>query len=169
MTEYSSIKIDTRCHPYYFLFRLEFDFGFFIKPWRNSLCIWTISQEILDLERSFWGCLPFKLTTVGEAWWPLQWRSKRYHLQHRQEYHQQQNKTITRQEILPVSLYWSTMSFLTYDTYANVAWLSPTRTDTTSFPSNWLLFTHALKRRGKNRRKKNCLKCISRLQLAGHD
>ena len=29
----------------YFLFRLNCDFGFFIKPWRNRLCIWTVLQN----------------------------------------------------------------------------------------------------------------------------
>ena len=56
----------------YFLIRLNFDFSFFIKPWRNRLCSWTISQERVDLDCNFWGSLPFKLTTVGEVWWPLQ-------------------------------------------------------------------------------------------------
>ena len=58
-----------------FQFRLNFDFSFFIKLWRNRLCIWTISQERVDLDCNFWGSLPFKLTTVGcwEVWWPLQW------------------------------------------------------------------------------------------------
>ena len=55
----------------YFLFRLNFDFGFFIKPWRNRLCIWTISQERMDLDCNLWGSLLFKITTVGEVWWPL--------------------------------------------------------------------------------------------------
>ena len=52
-----------------FLFRLNCDFGFFIKPWRNRLCIWTISQEWVDLDFNFWGSLSFKLTTFGEVWW----------------------------------------------------------------------------------------------------
>ena len=56
-----------------FLFRLNCDFGFFIKPWPNRLCTWTTSQERVDLDCNFWGCLPFKLTTVGEVWLPLQW------------------------------------------------------------------------------------------------
>ena len=34
----------------YFLFRFNFDFGFFIKPWRKRLCTWTISQERADLD-----------------------------------------------------------------------------------------------------------------------
>ena len=49
----------------YFLIRLNFGFGLFITPWRNRLCIWTISQERVDLNCSFWGSLPVKLTTVG--------------------------------------------------------------------------------------------------------
>ena len=56
----------------YFLFRLNFDFGFFIKPWRNSLCIWIISQERVDVDCIISGSLPFKHTTFGEVWWPLQ-------------------------------------------------------------------------------------------------
>ena len=27
----------------------------------------------MDLDCYFWGSPPFKLTTVGEVWWPLQW------------------------------------------------------------------------------------------------
>ena len=50
----------------YFLFRWNFDIGFFIQPWRNRLCIWTISQERVDLDCNFWGSLPYKLTTVGD-------------------------------------------------------------------------------------------------------
>ena len=42
----------------YFLFRFNSDFGFFLKPWRNRLCIWTISQERVDLECNFWSSLP---------------------------------------------------------------------------------------------------------------
>ena len=57
----------------YFLFRSNFDFGFFIKPWRNRLCIWIISQERVDLACIISVSLPYKLTTVGEVWWPLQW------------------------------------------------------------------------------------------------
>ena len=34
----------------YFLFRLHYDFGSFTEPWRNRLCIWTISQERGDLD-----------------------------------------------------------------------------------------------------------------------
>ena len=55
-----------------FLFRLNFDFDFFIKPWRNRLCIWTVPLKRVDLDCNFWGSPPFKLTTVGEVWWPLQ-------------------------------------------------------------------------------------------------
>ena len=54
----------------YFLFQFNFGFGSFIKPWRNKLCIWTILQERVDLECNFWCSLPFKLTNVGEVWWP---------------------------------------------------------------------------------------------------
>ena len=61
----------------YLLFRLKFDFGFFIKPWRNRLCIWIISYERVDLDCNLWGSLPFKLTTVGEVWWHLQWKSNK--------------------------------------------------------------------------------------------
>ena len=56
-----------------FLFQLDFYFSFFIKSWQNRLCIWTISQERVDLDCNFWGSLPFKLTTVGEVWWPIVW------------------------------------------------------------------------------------------------
>ena len=56
----------------YFPFWLNFDFGFFIKPWRNRLCIWIISLETVDADCIISGSLPFKLTTVGEVWWPLQ-------------------------------------------------------------------------------------------------
>ena len=31
------------------LFRLNLEFDFFIKPWRNRLCIWLISQERVDV------------------------------------------------------------------------------------------------------------------------
>ena len=58
----------------YFLFWLNFDFGFFIKSWWNRLCIWIISQERVDLDCVISGSLPFKLTTVGEVWLPLQWK-----------------------------------------------------------------------------------------------
>ena len=51
----------------YFPFRLNFDFGFFTKRWRNRPCIWTISQERVNLDCNFWGSLPFKLTAVGEV------------------------------------------------------------------------------------------------------
>ena len=57
----------------YFLFQFNFNFSFFIKPWRNRLCIWTTSQKRVDLDCNFWGSLPFKLTTIGEVWWLLQW------------------------------------------------------------------------------------------------
>ena len=60
----------------YFLFRLNIDFGFFIKSWRNRLCIGTIWQERVDLDCNIWGSLPFKLTTIGEVWWPIQLRGK---------------------------------------------------------------------------------------------
>ena len=43
----------------YFLFQLNFDFGFFIKPWRNRLFIWTILQEKVDLDCNFWDSLTF--------------------------------------------------------------------------------------------------------------
>ena len=56
----------------FFLFRLNYDFGFFIKPWRNRMCIESISQEKADLDCIIWGSLLFKLNTVGEVWWPLQ-------------------------------------------------------------------------------------------------
>ena len=63
----------------YFLFRLNFDIGFFIKPSQNRLCIWTISQEQFDLDCNFWGSLPFKVTTVGNSAWnsrPIKMTSK---------------------------------------------------------------------------------------------
>ena len=66
----------------YFLFRVNLDFGFFIKSWRNRLCIWTILQERVDLNCNFWSSLPFKLTTVGEVWWPLQLRTTLYSRQY---------------------------------------------------------------------------------------
>ena len=53
----------------YFLFRLNFYVVFFfIKPWRNRLCIWIISEERVDLDCINSGSLPFKLTTIGEVW-----------------------------------------------------------------------------------------------------
>ena len=52
----------------YFLFRLNLDFDFFIKPWRKRLCIWTVPLERVDLDCNFWGSPPFELTTVGEVW-----------------------------------------------------------------------------------------------------
>ena len=61
-----------RIKYFYFLFRLNFDFGFFRKPWRNRLCIWPFSWERVDLDSNFWGSLPFKLATAGQVWWPLQ-------------------------------------------------------------------------------------------------
>ena len=51
----------------YFLFRLNFDFCFFIKPWRNRLSIWIISQERVDLDCITSGSPPFKLTTVERS------------------------------------------------------------------------------------------------------
>ena len=51
-----------------FLFRLNLDFDFFIKPWRNRPCIWTVPLERVDLDCNFWGSLRFNLTTVGEIW-----------------------------------------------------------------------------------------------------
>ena len=32
----------------------------------------TKQTVYLDLDCNFWGSLPYKLTTVGQVWWPLQ-------------------------------------------------------------------------------------------------
>ena len=59
----------------YFLFQLNFDFGFFIKPWRSRLCIWLIEWCLTPLltvfqsyhgDSSHYSCFPgFTSTRLG--------------------------------------------------------------------------------------------------------
>ena len=56
-----------------FSISVKFLFRFLYKTiTKQIVCIWTISQDRVDLDCNFWGSLPFKRTTVGEVW-PLQW------------------------------------------------------------------------------------------------